>query len=222
MARKSGVKHQLIVYRHSHYGTLRWPAFVLGVVALAVWALGPEPLWHPWGEPLWVQAVGDASFPWLLVALVCYVLWAFALLAPRLVYAQARPEGLRIGTPFWPLTVPYRSINTVRTVGFGQIFPATKAPGRDRGWLKEYAGQSAVAVDLLSMPFSRDTLWAFLGPYVALPRDKMLCLLVKDWMAFSQELEHFRAQSLDEDKMRRMKDSTDEMISRWHTGTRRR
>lgn len=191
-------RHQLLVYSRGRYRALALPALVLAAVALAIYFLGPEQLWHGFGYEFFKYNLGDGALPWLITGVACAILWLLVTLATRTAYVQARPDAVVIGTPLWPIRIPYKHINVVRSVSFGQAFPPDKAKRADRGWLRRCQNETAVALDLLSLPKgSRRRFSAFLGPYVFSLENKQLVFLVKDWMALSGELDRFRAQAMD-------------------------
>ena len=198
---KPTTRHALLVYRKGRYRALALPAFVLAVVALAIYFFGPEQLWHGFGYEFFKYYLGDGALPWLIVGVACALLWLLVMLATRTAHVQARPDAVVIGTPLWPIRIPYKHINIVRSVSFGQAFPPEKARRADRGWLRRCQNETAVALDLLSLPKgSRRRLNAFLGPYVFSLENKQLVFLVNDWMALSGELDRYRAQAMDREK----------------------
>ena len=214
---QTAVRHHLLVYSRGRYRALAMPALLLAAAALAIYFLGPEQLWHGLGYEFFKYYLGDGALPWLVVGVACALLWLLVTLATRTAYVQARADAVVIGTPLWPIKVPYKHINVVRSVAFGNAFPPDKAKPADRGWIRRCESDTAVALDLLSLPKgSRRRLKAFLGPYVFSLENKQLVFLVQDWMGLSRELDRCRVQAMDaaKDAGARKRDVADNVLGR--------
>ncbi len=214
-ARKVGTRYALQNAREGRYQALRWPVFLLGAAAFGLWWFGPEVFWHPWLEPMWDYFLGAGSNLLLVAGVGCLLLWLLALLAPRSCHVQCLQKGLRIGTPLWPVDVPYDCIKIIRPIPLREIFGHEHAPWQDRDWLQRLGGSTTVVVDLRKKPASDEFLALFVSPCVYSARDHLFCFLVRDWMRFSQELESFRQRDLTQRVDAQRQDATAEMLSRW-------
>jgi hypothetical protein len=120
----------------------------------------------------------------LLLAITLY-----GLFARNLAYAQARPDHLRINTPFTQIKVSYRRIRIVHPSSLSSAFPSSNLKGSLRSFLAPYLSETVLIVELTGLPLARIALKFFLGPAMLLPSTPGLVLLVPDWMSLSTEID---------------------------------
>ncbi len=218
-APKHGKPYALLVYRKGRYPAWAMPGFLLAVAAFAVWWIWPPEV-EAWSRWLWWDILGlDSSMPWLIAGIAGLLLMLLALVGPRSATVQARQEALRIGTLLGHIDIPYRHINVVRSVSFGYVYPPDQVAKVDRGWIKKFANETAVGVDMLSLPRgSLRKIGALLGPYVFSRKDKLFVFLVNDYMTLSREIDRYRMQDMEEQKRNPPKqDATDQLLGRLAT-----
>jgi hypothetical protein len=176
---KAGKRHPLLLYRRTMDRTLS-AAVLLGVLVAVAWG------WIYFGEP---QRMPDAT-PWLIAGgLVALVFAVFTYLARWMAYVQARPDHLRVVTPFLNLKVSYRRIRSVHPSDFQQLFPPNQTSWSQRNFLEPFFGMTAVVVELTSYPLNRGLLRLFLPRQMFSKGIPGLVFLVPDWMALSTELD---------------------------------
>ncbi len=184
---RAGKKHTLLVYQR-FMDRLWGPGLALGLVLAATWwqaSLGRVPRLQP---PL------DG---WALVAaLVTLAFTGFALLARKMSYVQARPNLLRLVTPFLRLNISYRRIRSVSASEFHKLYPPKTAGWGEKRFLAPFYGSTAVVVDLFDYPLPPRLLRLFLPSQVFAPNPPGLVILVADWMTLSTEIDTRRAEWL--------------------------
>lgn len=189
MARRSGKKYPLVVYRLL---LSRWwtPMLAIGLVMLILaydeyTKLGQIIPWR-WMLP---AAVG------ILGVFVGILFFVFRYLA----YAQPCPDHLKLVTPFLRLNISYKRIVRTTTTEMRLLFnfkPKGLGAWLDILGLNErdmpLATKTALVVDLKSYPISRNVLEFFLSRFFFKDKTPHLVILVDDWMRFSSEMESMR------------------------------
>ena len=180
-ARKSGKRHRLLIYQRV-MDRLWVPTLVLGLIVIAIW-------W--WGGSIFPLL--PEPFDTLILALgAVLVTMAFLMFVMRgMAYVQARPDHLRLVTPFIRLKISYRRVRTAHPVEFHQLFPPSKAGWADKRFLEPFYGKTVIVVELSEFPVSRSVLSLFLPRVMFSTQAKGLVLVVKDWMALSTEMESY-------------------------------
>lgn len=176
---KHGDKFRLLIYER-RIARHRWSALLLAVLLLGLWYLVQSNTlpWPPRAYANWL----------LLGGLAALIYWLFTLLAPGQAYVQARENHFRLQTPFLRLNIPYTQIHNTRPIQVNKIFAA---PARSRAalWLlKPFLGSTALGIDLHLWPRKPEALRLFLSPFILAPDQTGFILLVKDWMALSNQL----------------------------------
>ena len=181
---RAGRRYPLIVYRHML--NRWWPAMIaigLGMFALAyseyIQPLGP---FLPWRWQF-CAAIGGMA---ILIGIFFWVIRFFA-------YVQPYPNYLKLVTPFMRINISYKRIRKTTTTEMRSLFPYKSMSF----WVKEIfsplATKTALVVELTSYPISPTVLRLFLYRLFFKDKTPHLVLLVKDWMAFSSELESMRS-----------------------------
>lgn len=181
---RAGKKHPLIVYRHMM--DRWWPAmFAMGIgmfgIAYAEY-LDPMAPFLPWR---W-QLAGSVGVLAILVGLLFII-------AKQLAYVQARPNALRLVTPFMRLNISYKRIRKTTPTEMHYLFPRKSMSGWVQDIFAPLANKSALIVELTSYPVSSRLLRLFLYRFFFKDDTPHLVILVKDWMKFSTELDSMRA-----------------------------
>jgi hypothetical protein len=180
MARRtSGGRFPLLLYSHA-IGRYRAPAMLLAVLLLGLWYLvgGRQVAWpSPSTEP-WLLAGGLTS---LLFFLLVWV-------APRFAYVQPRQDHLVVRTPIYRMKISYRRVVNTRPVDLARMFPPGSTRGSYRRLLRPFYGRTALGVDLRGLPMSKFTLRLFFHPLLLAADGAGLVLVVRDWMALSNQL----------------------------------
>lgn len=176
---KHGDKFQLLIYAR-RLGRYRWAAWMLAVLLLGLWYLvrNNTIAWPP------------RSFANLLLlgGLAALAYWLFTIVAPRMAYAQAREDQFRLQTPIFRLNISYQRIHNTRPIQVNRMFAPASLKRGDLWLLKPFLGTTALGIDLHSWPMKPGTLRLFLSS-LFLARDQPgFVLLVKDWMALSNQL----------------------------------
>jgi hypothetical protein len=183
--RKAGKRHTLMIYQR-FMDRLWGPCLALGLALAAAWwqaSLGRVPRLMP---PL------DG---WAFVAaLVTLAFTGFALLARKMSYVQARPDLLRLVTPFLRLNISYRRVRSVSASEFHKLYPRRQAGWGERRFLAPFYGNTAVVVDLFDFPLPPRLLRLFLPLQSFAPNHPGFVFMVADWMALSTEIDTRRAE----------------------------
>lgn len=181
---RAGRRYPLVVYRHIL--NRWWPAMIaigLGMFALAyseyIQPLGP---FLPWRWQL-CAAIGGMA---ILIGIFLWVIRFFA-------YVQPFPNHLRLATPFMRINISYKRIRKTTATEMRLLFPYKSMSF----WVKEIfsplAPKTALVMELTAYPISPTVLRLFLYRFFFKDKTPHLVLLVKDWMAFSSELESMRS-----------------------------
>lgn len=183
-SRKVGNRHTILLYKRVM--DRMWTAtLLLGILLLGLWGWG-------WFSPA-VLIEAQNSF-WLLAGsgmLLGFTLFAF--FGRNMAYVQARPNHLRLVTPFLRTNISYKRMRSVHPANFQQLYPPSEASWAERRLLEPFYGKTAVVIDLNDYPLPPFFLRFFLAPQMFSKSNKGLVLLVPDWMAFSTEIDTFRA-----------------------------
>ena len=177
--RRHGDRFRLILYRRM-IGRHRWTVFLIAITFFGSWYLINSQQLH------WVPPVSPDL---LLIAgaiTLCY--WIFTLLGPLLAYTQARETHLRLQTPFYRLTIPYRHIRSVRPVEIRKAFSPSSLNGLQRRFLGPFFNRTAVAVDLQDLPRPSPMLRLYFHKFLFAPDSPGFVLLVDNWIALSHQL----------------------------------
>lgn len=178
-SRISGDRFPLLLYSHA-VGRSGTPALLLTVLLLGLWSLVRMQLvaWPPRPSEPWLLAGGLASFLFLVLA------W----IAPRLAYVQPRRDHLLVRTPIYRMKISYRRVVNTRPVDLARMFPPSSIRGSDRRLLRPFYGRTALGVDLRGLPLSKFTLRLFFHRLFLAADGTGLVLVVRDWMALSNQL----------------------------------
>ena len=181
MAKKKrlGQPFGLLLYERRMHGYRR-TAMLFALVLLGLWFVVINGFleWFP-----------DSIAPWLLIGcLVALGFSIFAWMAPNFTYVHPRQDHLRLQTPFFRLKIPYREINTIRSINFGKMFPPASLRGRDRWLLSPFMLSTALAIDMQDWPARPGLLRFFLGRYFLATDQTALLFLVRDWMSLSNQI----------------------------------
>jgi hypothetical protein len=181
---KAGKRYPLVLY--TRMIDRWWPAlFLLGLALLALaWWLYQDlykRLTEPWR---WTSMAGVGAVV-VLASLIMLVMRKSA-------YVQPRVDYLLVATPFLRMKISYRRIRRAASANLAVLFPPRSLHGFNREILEPLFKLTAVVVDLNALPMPMSTLRLFLSPFFFKDKTPHLVILVKDWMAFSAELESLR------------------------------
>jgi hypothetical protein len=185
MAKKErrGDRFRLLIYGRM-WQRWAWPCILTIPASLALWQLAPRiPIIRP-----------SLRFLTLAPALISFVILVYAFLARRLSWVECRAGHLRIRTIFYPLAISYGRIKEIRPLTFVQIFDPAKEKSARKRWLHPYWRKTVLVVELSKYPVSKAQLRFWFSPYLLLPDNPGLVLLVKDkdWMTLSRQLQDFQ------------------------------
>jgi hypothetical protein len=107
-------------------------------------------------------------------------------------YVQPRGDHLLLATPFLRMQISYARIRRATSASVAVLFPPKSLKGMKREILSPLFSLTAVVVELNALPMPASTLRLFLSPFFFKDNTPHLVILVKDWMAFSTELESLR------------------------------
>ncbi len=181
---KAGKRYPLVLY--TRMIDRWWPAlFLLGLALLALaWWLYQDVyrrLTEPWR---WTTMAGVGAVV-LLVSLIMLVMRKSA-------YVQPRADYMLVATPFLRMKISYRRIRRASSANLAVLFPPKSLRGFNREILEPLFKLTAVVVELNALPMPISTLRLFLSPFFFKDKTPHLVILVRDWMAFSAELESMR------------------------------
>jgi hypothetical protein len=193
-AASKGKRHSLRLYRRMMDRLWRITA-LLGLL-MAVW-------WMWEGTGIFAH-IPEAADGWVFIAAIVTILFTvYALIGRSLAYVQARRDHIALVTPFLRLKIGYRRINRIYPVKFAALFKPGEMKWANRRFLEPFFSETALAVEMTSLPLSRGMLRLFLGPQTFLPTETGMVLLVKDWMALSNEIDSLRGQRVHQQAQRR-------------------
>jgi hypothetical protein len=193
-------KYPLIVYRHML--DRWWPAmmaFGLGMFALAYSEyINPLSQFIAWR---WQLAVG--------VGCLAILVGLFFIVIKRFAYVQVFPTYLKLVTPFLQLNISNKRIIRTSTSEMRHLFPRKSMSWWVQDIFSPLATQTAVVVELNSNPISPKVMRRFLYRFFFKDKTPHLVILVKDWLAFSTEVESMRSNTNPEspNRQKRPKDS---------------
>jgi hypothetical protein len=181
MARKkAGARHALLLYQR-FWGRLWRATFLFGMLLFILWLIG---------EYLELELLGPRAGTWLLLgALASFLVTLIALVARRVSFVQARPDYLRVMTPFFPLRISYRRIVSNRVGSLAQFFPPAETRGAARRYIEPFYGQSLVVVEMKGTPLPPWAMRMFLSRYMYADLPPRLVFIVADWMRLSTEID---------------------------------
>ena len=107
-------------------------------------------------------------------------------------FVQPRADHLLLATPFLRMKVSYSRIRRATSASLAVLFPPKSLKGMKREILNPLFSLTAVVIELNALPMPASTLRLFLSPFFFKDNTPHLVILVKDWMAFSTELESLR------------------------------
>lgn len=183
-ARKTGSRHMLLLYKRVMDRLWKSTLF-LGLLTLGIWGWG-------WFSPM--VLIEAQNSVWLLAGsttLLGFTLFAF--FGRNMAYIQAHPNHLRLVTPFLRTNISYKRIRSVHPANFHQLYPPEEASWAEKRLLEPFYGKTTVLIELHDFPIPPFFLRLFLAPQMFSKGEKGLVLLVPDWMAFSTEIDSFRA-----------------------------
>lgn len=181
MARKkAGERHALLLYQR--FWERLWRATLLfGAILFALWLAG---------EYFGLELLGARAQVWLLFgALAGFLITLIALIARRVSFVQARPDYLRLATPFFPLRISYQRIVSNRVGSLAQLFPPSETKGAVRRYIEPFYGQSLVVVEMKGTPLPPWAMRLFLSRYMFVDQPPRLVFIVADWMKLSTEID---------------------------------
>lgn len=163
-----------------------WPAlFLLGLalLSLAWWFYSDlyTRLTAPWK---WETMAGVGG----VVLLASFIMLAMR----KSAYVQPCGDHLLLATPFLRMKVSYNRIRRATSASMAVLFPPRSLKGMKREILNPLFSLTAVVVELNALPMPASSLRLFLSPFFFKDNTPHLVILVKDWMAFSTELESLR------------------------------
>ena len=181
---KAGKRYPLLIYTRMMD---RWwpPIFLIGLAlaALAWWFY--QDVYTRLTQPRqWMTLAGLAGLT-IFASLLMLALRKSA-------YVQAFGDHFLVATPFLRMNVSYRRILRTTTASMLVLFPPAKMSMLKRDTIAPLLSLTAVIIDLNSLPMARPTLRFFLSPFFFKDQTPHIVLLVKNWMAFSTELESLR------------------------------
>ena len=181
---KAGKKYPLLIY--TRMMDRWWPAIFF--IGIGVIALG----WPPYSD-LYTRLTDP--FQWELPAALggIVILVSLVMLAMRKsAYVQPFGDHFLLATPLLRMNISYRRINRYTPVSMATLFPPAQMSGLRRDIVEPLWKYTAVVIELNALPIPRSTLRFFLSPFFFKDQTPHLVILVKDWMAFSTQLESMR------------------------------
>jgi hypothetical protein len=178
--KKTGRRQILLLYQRMMDRLWR-VTLPLGLLMLAWWYWGGRVFFAPLEPPIDIIT---------LCCAIALILFSFFFIITRhMAYVQAREDHLRLVTPFINLKVSYQRVRSIYPVNFIQLFPLKEASWSQRRFLEPFYGKTAVALELTTLPLSRNFLRLFFAPQMFLPTTRGFVLLVDDWMELSTEID---------------------------------
>jgi hypothetical protein len=191
----SGKRHRLILYT---YVLNRWWRSTLGIgivllalVAALTWLPSLLPQYTPLPVAGWILwLAGGAGASAVLLAI-------FLVLISRSAYVQPFDNHLLVATPFLHMNISYRRFIQASSAEVGRLFSVEDLKGRKREFLRPFAKQTAIVLELRGWPLPRWLLQLFLSSFFFPDTTARLALIVPDWIRFSTEMESFRSAWID-------------------------
>jgi len=197
VARRTGKKYPLLVYRHN---VGRW-WFAMIFMALGLFALAYSEYTAPLGKflPGW-KVFAATGILAVFVGIFFFVIRFMA-------YIQPNADHLRVVTPFLHMNISYKRVRKTITTEMRQLFP----PKSMSGWVQDIfaplSTRTALVIELTGYPIPRNMLRLFLSRFFFKDTTPHLVILVKDWLTFSAELDSMRAGIDPEPARQRSRDS---------------
>jgi hypothetical protein len=198
VARRTGKKYPLLVYRHI---VSRW-WFALIVMGLGLFALAYSEYIQPLAEFLPQRWQVFAAIGALAVTA-----GVFFFVIRFMAYVQPNRDHLRIVTPFLHMDISYKRIRKTVTTEMRQLFPPKSLSGWMQDIFSPLSTKTALVIELTGYPIPRPILRLFLSRFFFKDTTPHLVLLVEDWLRFSSELDSMRTGTDPEPDQRRPKDS---------------
>jgi len=176
---RRGMRHPLLFQQR--FGEQNfWPALLL--LALSAGLL----IWHPASLDAYRTLVRLVA---LAAGLILVLTFTFRLRA----YVQCRPDSLHMQLPLYHLDIPYVQITTVRPTDLFRLFPPAQLKWPEQRFLSSLFHETVVVIEMDDLPRSALWLRLWMSKYVLCPEKPGFVLAVRDWLAFRNELDEFRA-----------------------------
>jgi hypothetical protein len=186
--KNKGKRHLLLLFRqkyHSHKAVYFFAALAAFGLYLFIY-LGPADAVSriPWSP----------KYDWIVLAIATLIalLFVFRLVASRIPYVQCTELNIRIQTPFLPVVISYARVRETRPNALFEIFKRDKVSRREARFLEKISGQTAIVVDVNSLPMSIGWLKFWMSNLMFTPGNDGLVLWVEDWMTLNRELADFK------------------------------
>ena len=197
---KAGKRYPLVIY--TRMIDRWWPAlFLLGLALLALAWWFYQDLYKRLTEPWRWETLAGLGGGVLLISLIMLVMRKSA-------YVQPYRDHLLLATPFLRLKISYRRIRRTTSANLAVLFPPRSLHGFNREILEPLFKLTAVVVELNALPMPISTLRLFLSPFFFKDNTPHLVILVRDWMAFSAELESQRVKGEEPEPKKVKKDQS--------------
>jgi len=187
-----GKRHILLLFRNKYrsHRALYLAVFLLCIGLYAFLYLAPDNLIKPildLGPTVW-------KYTWiiLLVAGIAFVLFLFRLIASRIPYVQCTEKNFKVQTPLYPIVFSYKRVQATRPNALFEIFKKDKVSGSQARFLEKYSGQTAIVVDMTSLPMSLRWLKFWMTDLMFSSDGRSVVLWVQDWMTLNRELSDFK------------------------------
>lgn len=188
---KPGTKYPLLIYRDlaNRFRPAAILMFVAGLVA-QIPRFIPEARLE--GT---ILSYEQLSLLGALLLLIGLALWIAAIYRERRAYVQCRAEGLRIRTAGSKITVPYNTINVVKPVRFGDVFPRESLKGGLLRFARSHLSETAVEVVVSQPPIPLEKLRRRLNTLVLSPREQGFIFLVAYPTKLTMEIDNYLEQT---------------------------
>ena len=174
----AGKKHRLLLYTRL-FGVLRVPSLLIAVSCGLLWWFAPAPF---------DSDLAQAGL--LVVAVICGLLFSYALVGPALSYVQCLPKYVCVRTPLYRLVISYSRIRTVRPI----LFSPAGLRWSQRSFVEPFVGRTFVALDLSRYPLSERWLRLWLNEFMFDKDFTGLLFVTEDWMALSRDIDVHRSE----------------------------
>ena len=191
---KKGNRYRLLVYYRT-WNRLWKEMFAIGFLLLILWHFSYDSSFLHL-TPLTTNLVLGSAVVCLFFSLVSFI-------ARRLNYVQPFPTHLLLVTPLLRLNISYKRINSVRPIDVAKTFHPSKLSWSQRNTIEPFYGMTGVGVILYQYPLSYKFLRLFIPLSLFLPHTTGICLIVKDWMNLSTEIDSMIASQLDKRREKR-------------------
>jgi hypothetical protein len=166
----------------------------------AFYLLPYQSLARRWRLPAFLLMPAGAGLYWLapdrvqlapvtlIVSLVGLLIFIYTLLAAH-ARVTCEQDHLTIRTPLYPVAFSYQRVDLIRPVEFGSLFPPNAAKTAHLRLYHELWGMTVPTLTLKGYPLPRWWLRLWFHPYLFHPQEIGLVLPIKEWMAFTRQLE---------------------------------